>query len=85
MVVPYFLHFYPGYTMRGVLDEYAVTFFSLVNALHRIKASQTLDIAYAVSVGISGDQSAADKLRKAGDGLHGMIQEVRVVKRVRGE
>lgn len=83
MILPQFLRFYNGYTVKSVMAEYAVTFFSLVNDMYRLKADEILDGITSVSVGMSGDQSAVEKLQKSSKGLKGIVQEVRTVKGVK--
>lgn len=81
MVVPQFIRFY-GYTLTDTLDEYAVSFFSLVNSMFRIKARENIDGALRVSLGMSGKEgkSTLEKLEKESQGLHGILKEVRNVK-----
>lgn len=81
MIVPQFIRFY-GYTLAQTLDEYAVSFFSLVNSMYRIRAKENLDGALQVSLGMSGKdgKETLNKLEKESQGLHGILQEVRNVK-----
>lgn len=81
MIVPQFIRFY-GYTLAQTLDEYAVSFFSLVNSMYRIQARENIDGALRVSLGMSGKegQNTLHKLEKEAEGLHGILKEVRNVK-----
>lgn len=83
MVVPQFLRFYNGYTLASVLSEFAVAFFSLVNSMYRIRAQETLDGINQVAVGFSGHPETVSRLQKAADGIHGIVQEARVIKGVK--
>jgi hypothetical protein len=81
MIVPQFMRFY-HYSLADTLDEFAVSFFSLVNSMFRIKARENIDGALRVSLGMSGKEgrSTLKKLEKESQGLHGILQEVRNVK-----
>jgi hypothetical protein len=81
--VPQFLRFYGGYTVNKLMDERAITFFSLANAMYRIKADESLDRINTSSVphmDKSGARSVIDGYKKQSKGLHGIIQEVRSIK-----
>jgi hypothetical protein len=41
-----FMQMYPAYTLRTVLDEYAVSFFSLLNEGYRLQNHNYLMLAY---------------------------------------
>ncbi len=81
MMIPEFIRFY-SYTASDVLDELAVRFFSLMNSMYRIKATESLDrIAEAsVAQGSENGKSYVSELQKQSKGLHGIIEEVRVIK-----
>lgn len=81
MMIPEFIRFY-SYTTKQALGEFAVTFFSLINAMYRLQAKESLNDIMAVSVGNAGKDgdSAVAELNKQAKGLHGIIQEVRIVK-----
>lgn len=84
MIIPQFLRFYGGYTVDTVLSEYGKRFFSLVNSMFRIQSVEIINNATAVSIAMaeSKDKSEAlHKLDKNAQGIHGILQEVRVVKR----
>ena len=83
MVVPQFLRFYQGYTATTLLDEYAITFFSLVNAMYRVQAMEALDQVHIISIPNmekSDSQKSIELLRKNAVGIHGIIQEVKTIK-----
>lgn len=83
MIIPQFLRFYGGYTNQSLLNEYAVTFFSLINDLFRIQAVETIDGILEVSAGMasgSDRQEVLAKLNKQAEGLKGIIKEVRTIK-----
>lgn len=86
MIVPEFMRFY-HYTLNETMHEYAIAFFTLVNSMFRLKAKETIERAYEYSLGQGGDESksAIEKLRKDSEGLHGILNEVKTVKEVRGE
>lgn len=81
MIVPQFMRFY-HYSLADTLDEFAVSFFSLVNSMYRIKAQENIEGALRVSLGTSGKQGqdTLRKLEKEAEGLHGILNEVRNVK-----
>ena len=83
MIVPQFLRFYTGYTSQSLMDEFAVTFFSLVNSMFRLKAEEMIDEINAVTVGMADNserQEVLSKLSKSTRGKHGILQEVRIVR-----
>lgn len=85
MIVPQFLRFYSGYTAQTVLDEYAITFFSLVNAMFRLQATEYLNLVQVNAIPHmkeSDARPAIEELKKNAKGLHGIIQEVRNIKNV---
>ncbi|RLA58677.1 MAG: hypothetical protein DRR04_10400 [Gammaproteobacteria bacterium] len=83
MIVPQFLRFYGGYTIGAVLDEYAVVFFSLVNSMFRIQATESLARVQENAIP-QMDQSDArrsiEELRKNARGISGIVNEVRTIK-----
>jgi len=72
MMIPEFIRFY-GYTVEQTLNEYAQTFFSLVNSMYQIQAKETLYNAYASNA----TQELIDSLRKQEKGISGTVQEVK--------
>lgn len=76
MVVPQFLRFYGGYTISSVLQEYAITFFGLVNSMFRIQAKEALSIIASNNA----DAEIVKDLQQASKGVHGIVQEVRNIK-----
>lgn len=79
MIVPEFIRFY-GYSLDKTLDEKAKVFFSLVNSMYRIQASETLNLSAGVAVGM-GDKDIQKKLVDKTGGLSKIIKEVRSIKR----
>lgn len=86
MIVPQFLRFYSGYTLTSMMEMYAVQFFTLINAMLRIKAQESLERIRDVSIP-NADKSHAEKtikeLRKDSQGMHGIVQEVRIAKKAK--
>lgn len=83
MIVPQFLRFYPGYTRQSLMDEFAITFFALVNSMFRLKPEERVDQInnYAIGMSDTNDREAAvAKLNKSAEGKHGVLQEVKAVK-----
>ena len=70
------------YTADDTLNEYAKRFFSLSNAMYRIRAQEGLDTITYISAGLGGDGSkdVVGNLLKQTKGLHGIVQEVRTIK-----
>lgn len=77
--MPEFLRFYQGYTHQSLLDTPAQTFFSFVNSMFRIKANESLDRITEHNA----DQEVLDNLKKKSTGIHGILEEVRTVERVK--
>lgn len=80
MMVPEFIRFY-SYSASQVLDEYAVRFFSLVNSMYQLKASESLESVMQVSTGMNGNKEYLSALQKQQKGIAGIVEEVRVVER----
>jgi hypothetical protein len=80
MIIPQFLRFYQGYTGETVMREYAVRFFSLVNAMYRIQAEESLKLIESIATAINGGDDVIAGLRKQARGIHGIVQEVRTIK-----
>lgn len=78
-MVPEFIRFY-SYSASQVLDEYAVRFFSLVNSMYQLKASEGLDSVMQVSAGMNGNKEYLDALQKQQKGIAGIVEEVRIIK-----
>lgn len=83
MMVPQFVRFY-GYNLKDTFNEYAVAFFSLVNAMHRLQAKERLDGVLEVSVGMAGKDGSETihKLKEQSEGLGKYIREAKVVRDV---
>lgn len=80
-MIPEFARFY-SYTVAQIMDEHAITFFTLVNTMYRLKAKETLTQVAAINAGTSGDSSnpLLDDLKKQERGIHGIVEEVRNIK-----
>ncbi len=72
MIIPEFIRFY-GYTTEQTLNEYARTFYTLVNSMYQIQAKETLMLTYAANA----TQELIDGLRKQEKGIAGTVQEVK--------
>jgi len=81
-MLPQFIRFY-GYTAQQALDEYAVRFFSLVNYMRRLEATELLNELSILSSAFAGGKEArplVEQLKKQAKGVQGIVQEVRNVK-----
>lgn len=77
------MQFY-GYKTQDVLNEFAVTFFSLVNSMSRIKGNDSLILLSINSAAFNGGsegKTVAEQLQKQSKGNHGILQEVRNIKK----
>lgn len=72
-----FVRFYQGYTLKAVFEMYAKTFFALVNAMHKIEASEALT-AIRVS---NADQKTVDDFIRQAKGLDNILEQVKVIKK----
>lgn len=82
-MIPEFMRFY-NYTASDVLDEYARTFFSLVNSMLEISAKELLNNIMVIKTAESKDGSKIiEQLYKQQRGLGAIIKEVKVVKGVK--
>lgn len=78
-----FLHFY-NYTADSALNEYAKRFFALVNQMYRLQGKYSLNELVIANNAVNGGSDAeklADELKKQAKGNHGIIQEVRNIKK----
>ncbi len=78
------MRFY-GYSASSTLDEYARTFFGLLNQMFSIQAEEALTNINTTSAAMSGKdgQSVIDGYKKQAGGLHSIVQETRVAERVK--
>jgi hypothetical protein len=83
MMIPQFVRFY-GYTLADTFNEYAVSFFSLVNSMYRLQARERLDGILEVAIGMAGKEgkSTISKLEEQAEGLNKYIREAKVVRDV---
>jgi hypothetical protein len=83
MMIPEYVRFYGG-SVSDCLNEYARTFFSMVGAMNRIKADEMLTDITSVGAGMSGKDASGlvDQLKQQSKGLSGIVEEVRLVKKV---
>lgn len=83
MIVPQFIRFY-GYNLADTFNEYAVSFFSLVNSMYRLQASERLNGILEVATGMAGKDGKAtvSKLEEQAEGMNKYLREVRNLKDV---
>lgn len=82
MMIPHYMRFY-GQSVSQALSEYAVTFFSLINAMYRIQARENMSDLTIINAATNGGDNAnkvVSELRKQEAGLTGIIKEVRNIK-----
>lgn len=80
-MIPEYARFY-GYTVREILTEYAKTFFTMVNAMNRIKAREALNNITQINAGFAGDNKSdiISSLQTQERGISGIVNEVRSIK-----
>jgi len=84
-MIPEFIRFY-NYTASDVLNEYARTFFSLVNSMYEISAAESLTNIMELRASNSKDgDKVITSLQKQNRGLGAIIKEVKVVKETRNK
>ena len=84
MIIGEFINYYPAYTVESVLNMYAITFFSMLGAMYRLKGSNNHEIAYRTAVAMSGGDSLSsymEQAKKQEKGLKGLLEEVRMVRK----
>ena len=77
-MIPEYMRFYK-YTVSDVLNEYARTFFSLVNSMFEIHAREMLD---NITIS-SADKNVVAELTKRQKGLGSIIEEVKIARNAR--
>lgn len=84
MSIPEFMRFY-GYTLSEAMQEYAISFFTLINSMYRLSARESLNAITVAGTAMGGDDSdlVIKGYQKQERGLHGLVQEVRVAKRAK--
>jgi hypothetical protein len=84
MMIPEYIRFYGG-TPIDVLNEYAITFFAMLNSMYTIQAKEQLNAVFAVNAGMSGKdgQSYIDGLQKQKRGIGAIVEEVRTIENIR--
>lgn len=87
MILPMFLRFYQGYTVSSVLDEFAITFFSLVNSMGQLVASENLNNSIVASIPHM-EKTNVDRIThewtRQSEGSGKLIQEAQLVRSIRG-
>lgn len=86
IMIPEFMRFYNYTTIDSVMNENARTFFALMNQMYRLQAKESLNLLQTVGAAFSGGsdyQSVKDALIKQAKGLHGILQEVNLIKKIR--
>jgi cytoplasmic iron level regulating protein YaaA (DUF328/UPF0246 family) len=85
-MIPRFARFY-GYTVNDILNEYAIVFFSLVNSMYEIIATEMLnDITVVGAVNSKdGGHSIISNLQKQVKGLGAIVEEVKIAKNARSK
>jgi hypothetical protein len=80
-MIPEFIRHY-HYTATDTLNEYAVRFFALVNAMYRLKAQESLELISNVNTAFNGNSDHIHDLKKQEKGIAGIVEEVRVIRNV---
>lgn len=78
-----FIHYYPAYTVESVLGMYARTFFSMLEAMYRLKGQDNQQGAYRMAVAFSGGDGLSKYLEESKrqlKGTKGLLNEVRIVR-----
>lgn len=78
MTIPEFIRFY-GYTVEQVLNEYAVTFYALVNDMYSLQAKETISLMYASNP----TEELVGKLREQEKGVAGLVNQVKLARSLR--
>lgn len=84
MIVPQFIRFY-SYTLNETMNEFAVSFFSLVNSMYRVQASERLDGILEVATGMAGKEAreTLNKLDEQAQGANKYIEQAKTLKGIR--
>ena len=84
MIVPQFIRFY-SYTLNETMNEFAVSFFSLVNSMYRVQASERLDGILEVATVMAGKESrdVITKLEEQSEGANKYIEQAKTLKGIR--
>lgn len=72
------MRFY-GYTKEQTLNEYARSFFGLINSMYRLKGEESLSLIQVHSA-LNGSEDALDNIKKESKGIHGILKEARIAK-----
>lgn len=86
MAIPQFIRFYQGYTINDLMDEFAITFFTLVNAMNRIKAEESLTQIQnniVPNMEKADAQSTINEIKKASEGLDGYINQAMILRKAK--
>lgn len=81
-----FIHYYPAYTVESVLNMYAVTFFTMLATMYRLKGMDKQESAYNTAIAFSGGDGLAKYLEenaKQIKGAKGLLEEVRIARKYR--
>lgn len=80
------MNYYPAYTLDKVLNMYAVSFYSLVSAMYRLKGKENYELAIISAVGNNGGDglnSYLENSKKQSLGAEALLRETRVLKEIK--
>jgi hypothetical protein len=81
MTIPQFIRFYQGYTINNVMSEFALVFYTLVNAMNRIKANEQIDDITSVRIAnAERPEEHVRKLQEQSKGLSGLIDQAKIIR-----
>lgn len=81
-MIPDMLRFYNGYTLDGLLNMFAVSFFALANSMYMLKADEDLRSISNVASAMSDEgKSYTESLIKQRKGIRGILKEIRNIPR----
>lgn len=87
-MVAEFMRFYPGHTFDAVMNMYAITFYALVSAAHRLEGRRDYDEAIKLSAATARGEALTSYLDNATNrsmGVDKILDEVRTVRGLRRE
>jgi hypothetical protein len=82
-MIPEYIRFYGG-TLESVLNMYTRTFFAMINSMLEIQAKEHLEyMTISAAIQSKDGKKVVDTLLKQQKGLRGIVDEVKIVKKIR--
>ena len=80
-----FMRFYT-YKLDEVLNMYAISFYSLVSSMHKLRGADNIEISYRTAASFAGGDDLSSYIREAknqSEGAEKLLKQARILKKVK--